>query len=149
MIAKVVSTLKDDDNSKKGEINQTGEEETSEKSKSISPSSDDLGSSPETLSSRYYCSAKTRIHSVICDKIRKSSEDDKDVPRHMKKIKETIYRNTEDPDLKELEKNIAARLGSLYTEKVEKNMSSSNNENEGLMFDVGQQDKRMASALKR
>ena len=55
----------------------------------------------------------------------------------------------EDPDLKELEKNIAARLGSLYTEKVEKNMSSSHNENEGLMFDVGQQDKRMASALKR
>ena len=54
MIAKVVSTLKDDDcNSKKNEINQTGGEETKDKSKSISPSSEDLGSSPETLSSRY------------------------------------------------------------------------------------------------
>ena len=53
MIAKVVSTLKDDDNSKKNEIHQTGGEETKDKSKSISPSSEDLGSSPETLSSRY------------------------------------------------------------------------------------------------
>ena len=67
----------------------------------------------------------------------------------MRQIKETIYKNTEDPDLKELEKNIAARLGSLFTEKVEKNMSSLPNETSGLMFDVGQQDKRMASAVKR
>ena len=55
MIAKVVSTLKDDDNTKKNEFNETGTggEETKEKSKSISsPSSEELGSSPETLSSR-------------------------------------------------------------------------------------------------
>ena len=54
-----------------------------------------------------------------------------------------------DPGLKDLESRIAARLGSLYNETVEKTMSSSENETEGLMFDVGQQDKRMASALKR
>ena len=92
---------------------------------------------------------KLLLNPRIIFKSRKSSEDDKDVPRHMRQIKETIHKNTEDPDLKELEKNIAARLGSLFTEKVEKNMSSLPNETSGLMFDVGQQDKRMASAVKR
>ena len=65
-----------------------------------------------------------------------------------KHMREKYNKNAEDPDLKELEKKIAARLGSLYTEKMERKMSSVHNENEGLMFDVGV-DKRMASALKR
>ena len=67
----------------------------------------------------------------------------------MRQKKETVYKTTDDPDLKELEKNIAARLGSLFTEKAEKKMSSSHNEDEGLMFHVGQEDKKMDSALKR
>ena len=53
MIAKVVTTLKDDDESKKTEITQNGGKETEDKSESVSKSSYDLGSSPETLSSRY------------------------------------------------------------------------------------------------
>ena len=54
MIAKVVTTLKDDDDLKKKEINETlPDKETEEKSKSIlSKSSEDYGSSQETLSSR-------------------------------------------------------------------------------------------------
>ena len=53
MIAKVVSTLKDDDSSKRNETNDTVEKEAKEKSKSISSSSEDSRSSPESLSSRY------------------------------------------------------------------------------------------------
>ena len=54
MIAKVVTTLKDDDDLKKKEINETlPDKETEEKSKSIlSKSSEDYRSSQETLSSR-------------------------------------------------------------------------------------------------
>ena len=53
MIAKVVTTLKDDDEAKKKEINETVPvKETEAKSKSIPQSSEDLGSSSETLSSR-------------------------------------------------------------------------------------------------
>ena len=60
---------------------------------------------------------------------------------------EKYNKNSEDPDLQELEKKIAARLGSLNAEKGEKKMMSSvHNQNEGLMFDVGV-DKRMTSAL--
>ena len=158
MIAKVVSTLKDDDSSKRNETNDTVEKEAKEKSKSISSSSEDSRSSPESLSSRYampnvlsfqYYLFHIILSSIIHVKRRKSSEDNKDIPRHMRQVKEKNYKATDDPDLKELEKNIAARLGSLFTEKAEKKMSSSHNEDEGLMFDVGQQDKRMASALKR
>ena len=61
----------------------------------------------------------------------------------------SINQNNMDPGVKDLESKIAARLGDLYNETVEKTMSSSENETEGLMFDLGQQDKRMASALKR
>ena len=84
------------------------------------------------------------------DRLSSSDESNISIPRHSRpgKMKEKYSRNAEDPDLKELEKKIAARLGSLYTEKTERKMSSAHNENEGLMFDVGL-DKRMASALKR
>ena len=62
MIAKVVSTLKDDDSSKRNETNDTVEKEAKEKSKSISSSSEDSRSSPESLSSRY---AKCSFLSVL------------------------------------------------------------------------------------
>ena len=53
MIAKVVTTLRDDDEVKKKEINQTVPvKETEAKSINISESSEDLGSSPGSLSSR-------------------------------------------------------------------------------------------------
>ena len=53
MIAKVVTTLRDDDEAKKKEINQTVPvKETEAKSKSIPQSSEDLGSSLGSLSSR-------------------------------------------------------------------------------------------------
>ena len=85
---------------------------------------------------------------------RKSSDVSNEAPMQMRQTKEntttfSINQNNMDPGLKDLESKIAARLGSLYNETVEKTMSSSENETEGLMFDVGQQDKRMASALKR
>ena len=39
-------------------------------------------------------------------------------------IKGKLQKNIDNPDLLELEKNIAAKIGSLFSEKMERNMSS-------------------------
>ena len=40
-------------------------------------------------------------------------------------VKEKVGRNIENPDLVELEKNVAAKIGSLFLERKEREMSSS------------------------
>ena len=50
------------------------------------------------------------------------------------KVKEKV--GIENPDLVELEKNVAAKIGSLFLEKKEREMSSSHDEKEASRPDL-------------
>ena len=59
-------------------------------------------------------------------------------PRHLSmdkgKVKEKV--GIENPDLVELEKNVAAKIGSLFLEKKEREMSSSHDEKDASRQDL-------------
>ena len=136
IIGKVVTSLKDEEN--KDGVGQVSPTSASRWSLLIRNVKDRIFYRKQSASQPVRKSShESKSSGKDSDERRKSSVDhqlseDSDVsasgPRlltmNRNEIKGKLQKNIDNPDLLELEKNIAAKIGSLFSEKMERNMSS-------------------------
>ena len=135
IIGKVVASLKDEEN--KDGVGQVSPKSASRWSLLIRNVKDRIFYRKQSASQPVRKSShESKSSGKDSDERRKSSDhqlsEDSDVsasgPRlltmNRNEIKGKLQKNIDNPDLLELEKNIAAKIGSLFSEKMERNMSS-------------------------